>query len=183
MRARRGLGAIIIAAGLLASSLPGASSAPDTSSRTTAAWIDNVRDATRPFGRLANAKKAGYTLVLKTTDGVACIEDPSGDMGIHFVNTKHLGDALIRPRRPEALMYEPRADGTRKLVAVEWVVFRKAWREAGHAGAPRLHGHRFNLVPAGNPFGVPPFYELHAWIWKNNPSGMFYEWNPRVHCP
>jgi len=25
-------------------------------------------------------------------------------------------------------------------------------------------------------------YELHAWIWKNNPSGVFYEWNPKVSC-
>ncbi len=31
-------------------------------------------------------------------------------------------------------------------------------------------------------YGLPPFYELHAWIWKRNPSGTFSDWNPRVSC-
>jgi hypothetical protein len=177
MRGLRALGATLVAAGLLASSIPGASS------RASESWIDNVRDATRPFHNVVAAKQAGYTFILKTTDGVACIENGAGDMGIHFVNPKLLGDAKIRALKPEALMYEPQSDGSKKLVAVEWVVFRKAWINAGHTGAPRLWGHRFNLVPAGNDFGVPAFFELHAWIWKANPSGMFYEWNPRVHCP
>jgi len=25
-------------------------------------------------------------------------------------------------------------------------------------------------------------YILHAWVWKNNPSGMFEDWNPAVSC-
>ena len=27
-----------------------------------------------------------------------------------------------------------------------------------------------------------PFYELHAWIWRPNPSGIFKDWNPSVTC-
>jgi hypothetical protein len=23
---------------------------------------------------------------------------------------------------------------------------------------------------------------LHAWIWQNNPAGMFEDWNPTVSC-
>ena len=25
-------------------------------------------------------------------------------------------------------------------------------------------------------------YVLHAWIWQNNPTGMFMDWNPTVSC-
>jgi hypothetical protein len=39
------------------------------------------------------------------------------------------------------------------------------------------------LVPSPNRYGVPAFYELHAWVWKHNSSGLFNDWNPRVRCP
>jgi hypothetical protein len=48
---------------------------------------------------------------------------------------------------------------------------------------PELFGHKFELLGANNRYGLPPFYELHAWIWKHNPRGMFDDWNPRVVCP
>jgi hypothetical protein len=67
-------------------------------------------------------------------------------------------------------------------VALEYVVFQDAW-DATHTTPPELFGREFELVPAGNRYGLPPFYELHAWLWKHNPSGMFADWNPRVHCP
>jgi hypothetical protein len=38
-------------------------------------------------------------------------------------------------------------------------------------------------MPSPNRYGLPPFYELHAWVWKHNPSGMFNDWNPLVTCP
>jgi hypothetical protein len=46
-----------------------------------------------------------------------------------------------------------------------------------------LFGSKFMLIPAGNRFGLPAFYALHAWVWKHNPSGTFAQWNPQVHCP
>jgi hypothetical protein len=45
-----------------------------------------------------------------------------------------------------------------------------------------LFGQTFHLVGSPNRYGIPAFYELHVWAWKYNPSGMFYEWNPRVSC-
>jgi hypothetical protein len=51
-----------------------------------------------------------------------------------------------------------------------------------NAAPPSLFGQRFTLIPLMNRYGLPPFYELHAWIWNNNPSGMFNDWNPRVSC-
>jgi hypothetical protein len=38
------------------------------------------------------------------------------------------------------------------------------------------------LMPADNRFGLPPFYQLHAWVWQDNPSGMFSMWNPAASC-
>ena len=90
-------------------------------------------------------------------------------MGVHFVHGKRVGDDKIRSRKPEALVYGPTASGEQKLVAVEYIVFKSAWRETHPTGKPRLHGQRFTLVPAGNRYGIPAFYELHLWAWKDNP--------------
>ena len=40
----------------------------------------------------------------------------------------------------------------------------------------------FDFTDAPNRYGLPPFYSLHAWIWKDNPAGAFEMWNPSVHC-
>jgi len=66
------------------------------------------------------------------------------------------------------------ADGKLTLIAVEYIT---------HKGPASLEGHLFNFTGAPNRYGLPPFYELHAWIWKHNPRGTFDDWNPRVHCP
>lgn len=83
-------------------------------------------------------------------------------------------DSAIVPRTPEALVYEPRG-GTLRLVALEYVVDRKAWHDAGNTGPPKLFGRRFSLTTK-NPFGVKPFYALHAWVWRQNPSGWLQPW-------
>jgi len=30
--------------------------------------------------------------------------------------------------------------------------------------------------------GMPVHYDLHVWLWKHNPAGMFAEWNPGLSC-
>lgn len=143
-----------------------------------------ARAATDKYHKLSVAKKAGYAKLVDV-NGIACIAMPGmGGMGVHYVKGSLVGDPAIRLRQPEALVYRPTAHGLR-LVALEYVVLRKDWRAAHGANAPRpkLYGHSFNLTPAGNRFGLPAFYSLHAWIWFANPSGMFTMWNPRVHCP
>ena len=81
---------------------------------------------------------------------------------------------------PEALLYEPK-DGKLQLVGVEYIVIAADW-DAKHPTPPVLMGQLFNYSGAPNRFGIPPFYELHVWAWKNNPAGMFADWNPRVSC-
>lgn len=140
-----------------------------------------ARTATAGYHDLSTAQAAGYGL-FKDAAGIACIDNPpEGGMGIHYVNGDYVGDTNLDPTKPEALVYAPEPNGHLKLVALEYIVFQAGW-DANHGSRPVLFGHEFGLVPAPNRFGIPAFYELHVWVWKPNPSGMFYEWNPRVVC-
>ena len=137
---------------------------------------------TARYHSLDRAQAAGYDL-LTDAQGIACIDQPGeGGMGVHYVRGDLVGDAEVNAATPEALVYEPRRHGRPRLVAAEYVVFQAAW-DAEHAQKPRLFGQDFEPVGADNRYGLPPFYELHVWLWKFNPSGFFNDWNPRVHCP
>ena len=145
--------------------------------------VTQARAATHTFTHPGGAvKKAGYAL-LKDANGVACISMKGmGAMGVHYANGA-LVDSKIQLRHPEALVYRFTTNGHLKLAALEYLVLRKAWRANHPTGRPTLFGHRFNLTPAGNRFGLPAYFSLHAWVWYKNPAGEFRMWNPRVHCP
>jgi len=148
---------------------------------TSADSLANARDATAVYQDQAAAAASGYEL-LTDAAGLACIDDPSmGAMGVHYVKGALVGDGAIDPARPEALVYEVSRDGKVNLVAVEYVVLQSAW-DSAHSSVPMLFGQKFMLNPAGNRFGLPAFYSLHAWIYKQNPSGTFAPFNPRVSC-
>lgn len=137
-----------------------------------------VRAATAKFHDFDVASRAGYGEFYVCTD-----EDGLGAMGQHYVNGGLL-DAVADPRRPEALMYEPLRGGGSRLVAVEWVIFQGDWLAAGHEANdhPELFGRDFTFMPEGNRYGIPPFYQLHAWVWKPNPAGVFKDFNPQASC-
>jgi len=141
---------------------------------------DDLAAARAATARYHNAHP-GYSL-LSDAAGIACIDNPGeGGMGIHYVNGALVGDGKVSAATPELVVYEPLAGGRQRLVAAEYVVFQAAW-DAQHDEAPELFGREFELVQAGNRYGLPAFYELHAWLWQHNPAGMFEDWNPRVTC-
>lgn len=143
--------------------------------------IAEVRKATASYRDLAVAKKDGYGL-LRDAKGIACIDKPGvGGMGVHYVKGTFVGDGDVDALKPDVLVYDPQPNGTKRLVALEYVVFQNAW-DANHSSPPKLFGRTFELVEAGNRYGLDPFYELHAWVWKKNPRGMYDDWNPRVSC-
>ena len=143
--------------------------------------IANARQATSQYHRIDTAKSAGYEL-LRDAKGISCIDHPpDGAMGIHYVKGSLVGDGALNVSTPEALVYEPRKSGRMRLVAIEYVVFQAAWDET-HAKPPSLYGRDFELVGASNRYGLPAFYELHVWLFKNNPTGRFNDYNPRVSC-
>jgi hypothetical protein len=145
-----------------------------------------ARAATADFRRIDEAFRAGYGgpmhLPLADKKGFTCIDNlPAGGMGIHYVNGDLVSDSKVNARTPDVLVYEPRKNGKLRLVALEYVVFQAAW-DAENTSPPSLFGQEFELLDADNRYGLDPFYELHAWVWKNNPAGMFDDWNPRVSC-
>ena len=151
-------------------------------SASARAGLQDVRNSTAKFRKLSFATHHGYGL-LTDAAGIACIDNPPvGGMGVHYVNGDLIGDPAENPRKPEALVYAP-VNGHLRLVAVEYVVFQDASKAMHPNRRPELFGQKFELLKAGNRYGLPPFYELHAWIWKHNPRGTFDDWNPRVHCP
>src|SRR5258708_23036162 len=91
---------------------------PDTTMRL----IDDVRGETAQFRDLDTAKKAGYDKFQ------TCYRygDNRG-MGQHYVNGTLAGDDVLDPMKPEALVYETRADGTTILVAFEYLVSADKW--------------------------------------------------------
>jgi hypothetical protein len=153
-----------------------------------------ARSATAKYHSLTVTKKAGYS-ILADTAGITCIADPHmGAMGVHYVNGDLVKDPAIDAAHPEALVYAPDRHGRLQLAALEYVVLKADWDAnqpqppnlgygVGDALAPPwLFGHEFNFTDAPNRYGLPPFYSLHAWIWKDNPAGTFEMWNPSVHC-
>lgn len=143
--------------------------------------LSTARAATAGYHNIDASVAAGYGLFTDAA-GIACIDKAgAGAMGIHFVDGALVGDATVDAATPEALVYEPAPNGRLRLVAAEYIVFQSAW-DAVHGSPPSLFGQQFELIKAGNRYGLPPFYELHAWIWKHNPSGMFNDWNPLVSC-
>src|SRR6267143_1285058 len=154
-----------------------------SSANAGAGDLSTARAATAGFHQLSAAKDAGYTILVRDLAGITCIANPGvGVMGIHYVNGSALGDAVLDPAKPEALVYQPLPNGKLRLVALEYIVFEGAWLEAGNTAAPRLFNQPLKLIPMGNRYGLPPFYEIHAWIWQHNPDGMFKDWNPNGTC-
>ncbi|CDX62314.1 conserved exported hypothetical protein [Mesorhizobium plurifarium] len=126
-----------------------------------------VRAADSRFLDVKAATAEGY-VPIPCASGIT-----GGAMGIHYVNGQYLKDDKIDVARPEAVMYEPMADGTLKLVAVEYITSK---------GPASLDGQLFNFNSAPNRYGLGEFYELHVWAWKANPTGTFADMNPKVSC-
>jgi len=142
--------------------------------------LAKVRQVTTKYHDVNVAIADGY---LPTT---ACDAIPGvGGMGYHYVKPVLMMDSEVDLTTPEILMYASAGEGLR-LIGVEYFV--------GVGGpdapvpnpappAPILFGRSFDGPMAGHIPGMPPHYDLHVWIWQQNPEGIFVDWNPRVTCP
>lgn len=133
--------------------------------------------------------------ILAVHDGflstLACVEYPkgaaegtmqyaAGGMGVHFLNLQNIGPELD-PSKPQVLIYQPVGDRL-QLVAAEWFMPAELVQGAppkifGTALQGPMEGHK-PLMPAGL-----HHYDLHVWLWKENPEGVFSPTNPAVRCP
>lgn len=130
--------------------------------------LDRLRDATTTFQTFSSAVAAGYSEQITS----CWYHGTQGAMGYHQGNVG-LIDATPELTKPEALMYEPQANGSLKLVGVEYIVPVSEWTASA---PPTLHGRTFSRNDA---LGL---YTLHVWLWKENPSGIYADWNPAVSC-
>jgi hypothetical protein len=131
-----------------------------------------IRQATARYHRVEVAEADGYVLAS------ACVPG----MGYHYLSTPLLLDGTVDPAHPELLVYEPQANGELRLVAAEFMVRAEDW-DPYHSGPPMLGSRAFDdHRPAGS--GGPPFphYQLHAWVWMNNPDGIYSPFNPNSSC-
>jgi hypothetical protein len=127
--------------------------------------IAALRAATARFQRIAVADGAGYNVQFPA----GCMESPAGGMGFHYINGDNVGS--LDPVRPQLVIYEPEQNGTLRLVAVEFIFPGQPTDPA-----PVLFGQPFTW---NETFQV---WALHVWIFKNNPTGLFKDWNPDVSC-
>ena len=66
-------------------------------------------------------------------------------------------------------------------LGADYLVFAKEW-DKKKVGPPQLMGQLFHYFESPNRFGLPAFYTLHVWAWKENPNGAFVNWHPNVSC-
>ena len=142
----------------------------------SSAFLKVVRNSTQRFKDVNVALAEGYALQFGCVSG-----SDSGAMGLHYVNSKLVGDGILDPTRPQIVIYEPMPDGSLKLIGADYLVIAEAWH-ATHSETPEMMGQLFHLFEAPNRFGLPAFYTLHVWAWKENPNGAFVNWHPNVSC-
>jgi hypothetical protein len=151
----------------MAVALAGCADDPTSPSVTPAQQrdLEAVRQVTASYTDFARAQAAGYSERL-----TECMSDASGGMGFHYGKVA-LIDGSARLLEPEILMYEPQRDGSLQLVGLEYVVPLSA-----SATPPSLFGLSFHRNEAFQ------LWVLHVWLFKDNPSGTFSDWNPNVSC-
>ena len=189
------LAGALAAAGAFASHGPGAGASEPS--------LAEVRRATERFQDVNVALAEGYIRdpfdVCETADMMGRPASDGG-MGIHFFRPDLLGiTGPPSPRvagtgthtdflQPAILIYEPQANGSLELIAVENLVFAAAWHAAGHAAPPTFHGVPYDSMrddpatPTDEAHMFEPHYDRHVWIYRANPNGVFTPFNPTVSC-
>jgi len=146
--------------------------------------VQAVRAATARFKNVTSidGPGEGYQLVLGCVSG-----GDFGAMGLHYLNGALLGDGEVTPGQPEIILFEPTLNGGIRITGADYIVFAGDW-DPKHmnpdcsVNPPQLFGQLFHLFESPNRFGLPAFYTLHVWAWKDNPKGTFTNWNPTVSC-
>jgi hypothetical protein len=135
--------------------------------------LAELRAATAKFHDFAGTTDVGAPYAKQLTGCMVDTKTNLGGMGFHYAKESAIDDN-VNLLEPEALLYEPQKNGQMRLVAVEYVVPYAVRPRSGPP--PVLFGQDFLQT---DEFGV---WALHAWVWKNNPAGMFAPWNPVVNC-
>jgi hypothetical protein len=180
-----------------------AGAAPASSPGPGEPTLAEVRKLTERFQDVNVALAEGYLRdPFDLCDTAEMMGRPAADgaMGVHYFRPDLLGiTAPPSPRvngdgthtdfrKPSILIYEPQADGSMELVAVENLVFAHAWRAAGNAERPTFHGVPYDSMSddpktsTDEAHMFEPHFDRHVWIYRENPRGVFAPFNPAVSC-
>lgn len=146
--------------------------------------LEAVRTALDRFQDPYAALREGYFST------VGCLEFPGGAvegemaykpgaMGVHFLNPLYVGPTLD-PLKPQVLLYEW-ADGRLRLTGAEWFAPVEV-----SPTAPTIFGRTLDGPMEGHEPILPRelhHWDLHVWLWKENPNGLFHPTNSAVTCP
>ena len=138
--------------------------------------LKQVRDATDRYQNVQVAEADGYQLLFGCVSG-----DSSGAMGLHYVNMDLVNKGEVSLNYPQIVIYEPTPNGGLRLIGADFLVLAEGW-DAKKQGPPELMGQLFHYFEFPKRFGLPAFYTLHVWAWKENPAGAFVNWHPHVSC-
>lgn len=165
--------------------------------------MDAVRAATEKYRDVNVALAEGYIRdPFDLCDTAEMMGRPAelGAMGIHYFRPDLLGvteppNPLVSGQgthtdflQPAILIYEPQADQSLELVAIENLAFADAWRATGNTAPPSFHGVPYDHMmddPATEIDEAHKFvehYDRHVWLYRENPRGMFAPFNPNVSC-
>ena len=170
----------LVVVGAAAAALVTMAFVPTATAERGGRHLQDLRDATAAYHDFDKAEAEGFGVVTDVA-GLSCIDDAgSGGMGTHYVLPSRLDDE-ISLLEPEILIYDETGDQP-TLIAVEYLVLADVWHAAHGKQPPKQFGKKFTLVPAGNRYGLPDFYEQHVWLWESNPAGLLQDWNPEVSC-
>jgi hypothetical protein len=202
---KRALAAVALAAPLLFASCTrqAAEASVDPSDRTDlSAVVEQIRSATLRFQDVNVALAEGYVPppdnMCETAEHMG-LPAHLGGMGIHYFRPDLLAITGVEPRvngegthtdfmSPAVLIYEPQADGSLELVAVENLVFKAAWEAAGNRRPPTFEGISYDFMwddpatPTDEAHMFEPHYDLHLWVHRDNPNGLTAQFNPAVSC-
>jgi hypothetical protein len=173
----------LLTLGALAACSADAATAPPRPARAPAARASAAAAAADVHRDLAAARAATaryHRVEVAVADGYqrfgGCVAVADAAMGVHYLHMPRVLDPALDPAEPELLVYEPRADGSLRLVAAEYMMPRALWDPAHPGTRPALFGQAFEDGPMNT-------YALHAWVWRDNPRGTFAAFNPKASCP
>ncbi|WP_394821815.1 hypothetical protein [Pendulispora albinea] len=127
-----------------------------------------------------------------------CSMTPFGARGYQYVHPARFGDTAPLPHdltKPQLLLYVPGKNGKLELAAVSFMQYiyqdgapyrgdeQHPPNPASIPPTPVLYKQSFAGPMAGHFIGQPWHFDITAWLWVDNPSGLFALGNPAVTCP
>lgn len=131
--------------------------------------INELRQLTENLKDFNTAKNAGWNTQLSD-----CVVHPEfGGMGYHYGNTAYI-DAEVDHLKPEILLFNEDENGEMELLGVEYIIPFAILPE--REDPPMLFNQRFHKNHELE------LWALHVWTEKENPRGIFADFNPNVSC-